>query len=880
MTETTWEADKMLDVYIHDYFIKRDLKASAQTFKAEGKVSSDPVAIDAPGGFLLEWWSVFWDIFIARTSEKASDAAASYIETQLMKAREQQRPHQQQLQQQHHSQHQQQMQVQQLLLQRQAQQQHHHHQHAQQQQHSGGGHLLNGTTNGIGENDSLAKQSPGVANALAAKLSDQKLNIPLQRDSLDDAVMKQRLGNNANSLLDSNHASILKSAAAPSQSSGPVSPATAGGMGPHGQPRSQQFPGSTADVKPEINPILNARAAGLEGSLIGVPGSQNQGGNNLTLKGLPLMGLDQLRNGGLLQQPKSIIPGHQPLHQLQMLAPHHPQQLVLAQQNLASPSASDVENRRIRMLLNNQSLALGKDGLPNSADNVVANMTSPLQAGGSVLSRADPDLLMKLKFAQLQQQKQSQSGIQSQQQQIQQLVLSGQQPQSSNQILQQDKIMGAGHVAGDGSVSSSFHGNDQSGRKRRHPASSGPANSSGTPNTAGPSPSSAPSTPSTHTAGDVMSMPALPPHSAGSSKPLMQFGADNSGTLKSPSNQLWDDKKFTPADMDHLMDDVEDNVESFLSHDDADLGDDVGRGMDVSKGFTFEEVKSVCASSNKVVCCHFSSDGKLLASGDHDKKVVLWHTDTLKRKYTLEEHSSFITDVRFSPSMARLATSSFDKTVRVWDADNPSYSIRTFTGHSACVTSLDFHPNKEDIICSCDDNGEIRYWSINNGSCTKVFKGSTTQVRFQPRHGRYLAAVSDNIVSILDAETQVSRHSLKGHTKPVHSICWDPSGELLASVSDDSVKVWTLRAGSSEGECLYELSCTGNKFYSCVFHPSYSLLLIIGCYQSLEVWNMSENAKMTVAMAHDRLIASLAASAASDGLVASASHDKYVKLWK
>ena len=37
-------------------------------------------AIDAPGGFLFEWWSVFWDIFIARTNEKHSDIAASYIQ--------------------------------------------------------------------------------------------------------------------------------------------------------------------------------------------------------------------------------------------------------------------------------------------------------------------------------------------------------------------------------------------------------------------------------------------------------------------------------------------------------------------------------------------------------------------------------------------------------------------------------------------------------------------------------------------------------------------------------------------------------------------------------------------------------------------------------
>ena len=78
----------------------------------------------------------------------------------------------------------------------------------------------------------------------------------------------------------------------------------------------------------------------------------------------------------------------------------------------------------------------------------------------------------------------------------------------------------------------------QTGRKRKQPvSSSGPANSSGTANTAGPSPSSAPSTPSTHTPGDAISMPALP-HSGSSSKPLIMFSSDGTGTFTSPSNQL------------------------------------------------------------------------------------------------------------------------------------------------------------------------------------------------------------------------------------------------------------------------------------------------------------------------------------------------------
>lgn len=42
-----------------------------------------------------------------------------------------------------------------------------------------------------------------------------------------------------------------------------------------------------------------------------------------------------------------------------------------------------------------------------------------------------------------------------------------------------------------------------------------------------------------------------------------------------------------PADMDRFVEDgsLDDNVESFLSHDDTDPRDPVGRCMDVSKGW-------------------------------------------------------------------------------------------------------------------------------------------------------------------------------------------------------------------------------------------------------------------------------------------------------
>ena len=65
----------------------------------------------------------------------------------------------------------------------------------------------------------------------------------------------------------------------------------------------------------------------------------------------------------------------------------------------------------------------------------------------------------------------------------------------------------------------------------------------------------------------------------------------------------------------------------------------------------------------------------------------------------------------------------------------------------------------------------------------------------------------------------------------------------------------------------------------CVQSGVDSLSIVKLCVvQSLELWNMSENKTMALP-AHEGLIASLAVSTAT-GLVASASHDKLVKLWK
>ncbi|XP_011027806.1 PREDICTED: transcriptional corepressor LEUNIG-like isoform X1 [Populus euphratica] len=327
-------------------------------------------------------------------------------------------------------------------------------------------------------------------------------------------------------------------------------------------------------------------------------------------------------------------------------------------------------------------------------------------------------------------------------------------------------------------------------------------------------------------------------------------------------------------------------IESFLSTDD-DHGDGIGTPFSTlkrrstacsendHKGFTFEEIGCLSSSKSKVLCCHFSSDGKMLASSGHDKKVSIWNMEDFQASNSSEEHSLLVTDVRFRPSSSIFATASFDKTVRIWDAAKPSISLFKLLGHAEQVMSLDFHPRKVDLLSSCDGNDEIRLWNVNKRACMRVSKGATRQVRFQPTIGKLMATSTGNSINVIDVEVGNLVWNLKGHSKEVLSICWDTSGKCIASVSEDSARVWSL----VDGKCLGKLHSNGNKFQSCAFHPGYSVLLIIGGYQVLEFWSPADGGKSWSIPAHGGLIAALADSVENE-MIASASHDHCVKLWK
>jgi WD40 repeat protein len=72
--------------------------------------------------------------------------------------------------------------------------------------------------------------------------------------------------------------------------------------------------------------------------------------------------------------------------------------------------------------------------------------------------------------------------------------------------------------------------------------------------------------------------------------------------------------------------------------------------------------------TNMVTCVVFSPDGSRIATTSWDRTIKLWDAATGRELLTLRGHTGGVVCVAFSPDGLRLASGSNDKTARVWDA--------------------------------------------------------------------------------------------------------------------------------------------------------------------------------------------------------------------
>ena len=272
----------------------------------------------------------------------------------------------------------------------------------------------------------------------------------------------------------------------------------------------------------------------------------------------------------------------------------------------------------------------------------------------------------------------------------------------------------------------------------------------------------------------------------------------------------------------------------------------------------------------------FSPGGKIVASSSWDKRVKLWDVATGRELKTFIGHQSPVRVVIFSPDGKTLASGSADRSVKLWDVST-GRELETFRGFQSHVLNVSFSRNGKTLVSGSADR-KIKFWDILVGREFNTFKwhrGSVLSVRFSPDGQTIASGSTDRSVKSWDMATGRELKTINGHQGTVLNVSFSPDGKTLVSGSTDkSIELWDV----STGQELRAFNGHQDAVYSVGFSPDGKTIASGSADKSIKLWDVSTGQELKTLSGHRDSVYSVGFS--PDGkTIASGSADKSIKLW-
>ncbi|CAI0450777.1 unnamed protein product [Linum tenue] len=127
-------------------------------------------------------------------------------------------------------------------------------------------------------------------------------------------------------------------------------------------------------------------------------------------------------------------------------------------------------------------------------------------------------------------------------------------------------------------------------------------------------------------------------------------------------------------------------------------------------------------SSRQFVSLAADESGEVICAGTLDSfEIFVWSMKTGRLLDVLSGHEGPVHGLMFSPTSAILASSSWDKTVRLWDIFEGKGAVETFS-HTHDVLTVVYRPDGKQLACSTLD-GQIHFWDPIDGSLMYTIEG-------------------------------------------------------------------------------------------------------------------------------------------------------------
>jgi WD40 repeat protein len=280
----------------------------------------------------------------------------------------------------------------------------------------------------------------------------------------------------------------------------------------------------------------------------------------------------------------------------------------------------------------------------------------------------------------------------------------------------------------------------------------------------------------------------------------------------------------------------------------------------------------------------FSPDGSRLASGSWDRTVKFWIVATGEQVNLVSSKMKEIQALALSKDGRWLATENSSNTVSVRDAIT-GREIRTLPNDkplgalgSSWVYSIAFSPDGQWLASGVGDK-TVRLWDFKAGQKVRDLTGlhrAITYIAFSP-DGRLLASGDDDTsIGIWNTSSGKEMLKLTGHKKPICAVVFSPNGRLLASASaDKTVKLWDVPTGRE----IRTMSGHQKAVTTLAFSPDGRWLVSGSWDKTIKIWDVETGREVQTLTGHDHPVYSVAFDSRG-GWLASGSEDGAIKLWR